>query len=168
MPERGRPCAAALATILVMAAGASASASADAGASPAARPGTDAGRRIYAAQCAACHGAAAQGQHAWDQPGLAGDMPAPPHDREGHTWKHSDAMLYRIVRDGWRDPYNKTRTLTMPAFAPGLTPAEIRQVLDYLKTLWTPEQRQFQREESRNAPYPPEARAPAPPPKQKP
>ncbi|MDQ6881151.1 MAG: cytochrome c [Pseudomonadota bacterium] len=128
----------------------------------------DAGRRIYAAQCASCHGAAAQGQPAWDRPGAKGDMPAPPHDHEGHTWKHSDAMLYRIVRDGWRDPYNKTRTLTMPAFAPALTPTEIRQVLDSLKTRWTPEQRKFQREESTNAPYPPEARDPAPKPKQKP
>lgn len=168
MLERGPASAAALATIIVMAAGASAGADAAADAGRAARHGTDAGRRIYAARCASCHGAAAQGQPAWDRPGPTGDMPAPPHDREGHTWKHSDAMLYRIVHDGWRDPYNKTRTLTMPAFAPGLTPAEIRQVLDALKTLWTPEQRQFQREESRNAPYPPEARTPAPRPKQKP
>lgn len=71
-------------------------------------------------------------------------------------------MLYRIVRDGWRDPYNKSRTLTMPPFGATLKPAEIRDVLEYLKTLWTPKQRQFQREESRNAPYPPEARQSAP------
>lgn len=132
------------------------------------RPGTQAGQRIYAAQCAACHGAMAEGQPAWDRPGPNGELPAPPHNREGHTWKHSDAMLYRIVHDGWRDPFNKTRTLTMPAFGQALKPAEIRLVLDYLKTLWTPEQRRFQREESRNAPYPPEARTLAPRPRQKP
>lgn len=142
--------------------------SAIAGGGAATRPATEAGRRIYAAQCAACHGAVAEGQPSWDRPGPSGDMPAPPHNHDGHTWKHSDAMLYRIVRDGWRDPYNKTRTLTMPAFASVLKPAEIRAVLEYLKTLWTPEQRAFQREESRSAPYPAEARTQAPRPKQKP
>ena len=30
--------------------------------------------------------------------------------------------------------------------------------IEYLKTMWTPEQRAFQREESRRAPFPPEAR----------
>ena len=85
-------------------------------------------------------------------------MPAPPHDRKGHTWKHSDAMLYGIVANGWRDPYNKTQRLTMPAFGQTLSPREIHDVIVYLKTLWTPEQRTFQREESRHASFPPEAR----------
>ena len=118
----------------------------------------DAGHRVYAAQCAACHGANAQGQPDWDRPDAAGELPAPPHDRDGHTWKHSDAMLYRIVKDGWRDPYNKTQRLTMPGFGATLRPQDIRDVIRYLKTLWTPEQRSFQREESRHAPFPLEAR----------
>jgi mono/diheme cytochrome c family protein len=63
-------------------------------------------------------------------------------------------MLYRIVAEGWRDPFNKTQRLTMPAFQQALKPAEIEAVINYLKTLWTPQQRAFQREESRNAPIP--------------
>ncbi|WP_455153185.1 c-type cytochrome [Cupriavidus basilensis] len=47
----------------------------------------DAGCRVYAAQCAACHGLRGEGQPAWDRPNAAGELPAPPHDREGHTWK---------------------------------------------------------------------------------
>ena len=117
-----------------------------------------AGRRIYAAQCAACHGASGEGQPDWVRPNAAGELPAPPHDREGHTWKHSDAMLYQLVKDGWRDPYNKTQRLTMPAFGQTLTPNEIREVIEYLKTMWTPDQRRFQLEESQQAPFPPEAR----------
>lgn len=117
----------------------------------------DAGRRIYAAQCAACHGSRGEGQPDWDRPDGAGELPAPPHDRAGHTWKHADAMLYRIVKNGWRDPYNKTERLTMPAFAQTLSPTEIRDVIEYLKTMWTPEQRRFQREESQQGPFPPEA-----------
>ncbi|WP_455153204.1 c-type cytochrome [Cupriavidus basilensis] len=61
-------------------------------------------------------------------------------------------MLYRLVKHGWRDPYNKTQHLTMPAFGQTLSPREIRDVLDYLKTMWTPEQRRFQQEESKPAP----------------
>ena len=118
----------------------------------------DAGRRVYAAQCAACHGPRGEGQPDWDRPNAAGELPAPPHDRNGHTWKHSDAMLYRIVKSGWRDPFNKTQRLTMPAFGQTLSPKEIHEVLEYLKTMWTPEQRSFQLQESQQAPYPPEAR----------
>lgn len=118
----------------------------------------EAGRQVYAAQCASCHGPRGEGQPNWEQPNAAGDLPAPPHGREGHTWKHSDAMLYRIVENGWRDPYNKSRTLTMPAFGGSLSAREIQDVIDYLKTMWTPEQRQFQREESRHAPFPAQPR----------
>ncbi|TAM04462.1 MAG: cytochrome c [Pusillimonas sp.] len=118
----------------------------------------DAGRRVYAAQCAACHGPRGEGQPDWDRPNAAGEMPAPPHDRNGHTWKHSDAMLYRLVKNGWRDPFNKTQRLTMPAFGQTLSPKEIHDVIEYLKTMWTPEQRSFQLQESQQAPFPPEAR----------
>ena len=112
------------------------------------------GKQVYVLQCAACHGARGEGQPDWDEPDPSGEMPAPPHDRAGHTWKHGDAMLYRIVSEGWRDPYNKTARLTMPAFGQVLSPREIREVIAYLKTLWTPEQRSFQLEESQHAPFP--------------
>ena len=114
----------------------------------------EAGRSIYAKHCASCHGARAEGAPNWEQPDALGELPAPPHDAEGHTWKHSDAMLYRIVMRGWRDPFNKTERLTMPGFSGILSPEEVRAVVTYLKTLWTPEQRRFQREESRNQPFP--------------
>lgn len=116
------------------------------------------GLRVYQTQCASCHGSHGEGAPNWQKPDGQGEMPPPPHDREGHTWKHADGMLYRIVRDGWRDPFNKTERLTMPAFGKILPPEEIRAVIDYLKTLWAPEQRRFQEEESRHAPFPPEAR----------
>lgn len=119
------------------------------------------GRQIYRNQCAACHGSRGEGQPDWDRLNAAGERPAPPHDRSGHTWKHSDAMLYRIVAQGWRDPFNKTQRLSMPAFQQTLKPAEIRSVIEYLKTLWTPQQRAFQREESRKAPFPSSERNPS-------
>lgn len=115
---------------------------------------TRAGRAVYVAQCATCHGARGEGAPAWDQPDALGEMPAPPHNAEGHTWKHSDAMLYRIVQEGWRDTFNKTDRLTMPAFKGQLSRADTIAVIEYLKTLWTPEQQRFQAEESRGHPFP--------------
>lgn len=112
------------------------------------------GQRVYANNCATCHGARGEGASDWQVPNAAGELPPPPHDSTGHTWKHSDAMLYRIISVGWRDPFNRTERLTMPAFKNVLTPAQIRAVVTYLRTLWTDEQRRFQWDESRDAPFP--------------
>ncbi len=57
---------------------------------------------------------------------------------------------------GWRDPFNKTERLTMPGFSAILSPKDARAVIAYFKTLWSPQERRFQREESRKAPFPPE------------
>lgn len=114
------------------------------------------GRAVYAGHCAACHGPAGEGAADWRTPNELGELPAPPHDSTGHTWKHADAMLYHIVRQGWRDPFNRTDRLTMPAYEEILSPEETRAVIIYLKTLWTPQQRAFQREESHDEPFPQE------------
>jgi mono/diheme cytochrome c family protein len=117
-----------------------------------------AGRIVYQKYCASCHGVRGEGEANWETPNAQGELPSPPHDADGHTWKHSDEMLYRMVSEGWRDPFNKTQRLTMPQFREQLSPQEIRDVITYLKTLWTPEQRQFQWEETliRGA-FPPQA-----------
>ena len=116
------------------------------------------GRAIYQQYCASCHGANAEGAPNWQVRDQHGELPAPPHDAEGHTWRHSDAELHEMVSKGWRDLFNKTKRLTMPAFGDVLSPPQIRMVITYLKTLWTPEQRQFQAEESRGHQFPPEDR----------
>src|SRR3546814_10044779 len=112
---------------------------------------SEAGRKVYQEYCASCHGPRGEGQANWEAPNDQGELSAPPHNAEGHTWKHADAMLYRMVSEGWRDPFNKTRELTMPAFGDQLSPEQIREVVTYLKTLWTSEQRQFQWEEDRKS-----------------
>ncbi len=122
------------------------------------RQAVEAGRRIYQEYCASCHGAKGEAKPGWQERDSLGELPPPPHDPTGHTWKHADAILYRTIRDGWRDPFNRSRRLTMPAFKEILAPEEIRAVITYLKTLWTPEQRRIQREESRRHPFPPEAK----------
>lgn len=121
-------------------------------------PSLDLGRTVYEQHCASCHGVNAEGAPNWQERDAHGELPAPPHNAEGHTWRHSDAELYQMVNKGWRDPFNKTKRLTMPAFGEEMSPEQIRAVITYLKTLWTPEQRQFQLEESQDHPFPSEAR----------
>ncbi len=74
------------------------------------------GREVFVQYCASCHGVDAQGAPDWQQPDARGDLPAPPHDDTGHTWRHSDAQLAEIIRGGLRDQFNKTPELTMPPF----------------------------------------------------
>ena len=60
------------------------------------------GQRLYAENCATCHGADLEGQPDWQTPLANGRYPAPPHDETGHTWHHADALLERIIRDAIR------------------------------------------------------------------
>ena len=107
------------------------------------------GHAVYEQYCASCHGAKGEGAQNWQKRDEHGELPAPPHNAEGHTWRHSDTMLYEMINKGLRDPFNKTQRLTMPAFEHVLSPDQIRAVIAYLKSLWTPEQRGFQEEENR-------------------
>jgi len=113
------------------------------------------GRGVYIQHCASCHGADAQGAPDWQQPDARGDLPPPPHDDTGHTWRHADAQLTEIIRGGLRDQFNKTPELTMPPFPTDqLSEREISDVIAYFKSLWSPEHRQFQEEQNRRPPIP--------------
>ena len=113
------------------------------------------GREVFVQHCASCHGTEAQGAPDWQQPDARGDLPAPPHDDTGHTWRHSDAQLSEIIRGGLRDQFNKTPELTMPPFQTDqLSDQQISDVLAYVKSLWSAEHRQFQEEQNRRPPIP--------------
>lgn len=108
----------------------------------------DSGFTVYQQHCASCHGAKGEGAPNSNTLDSKGELPAPSHGVDGHTWRHPDAQLYRMISLGWRDPFNKTPRLTMPAFKEVLTPKEIKAVIDYLKTLWSDRQKQFQIQEN--------------------
>jgi mono/diheme cytochrome c family protein len=102
-----------------------------------------AGERIYADQCASCHGDRLQGQPDWRTRGADGLLPAPPHDAAGHTWHHPDEMLFRITKFGVAsivgDPGYKT---SMPVYGGQLTDDEIIAVLSWIKAQWPAQVRQ--------------------------
>ena len=106
------------------------------------------GRQIYQATCTVCHGANAEGALNWMTPNATGNFPAPPHDDSGHTWHHSDRVLYEMIRDGMRDPLRPDSPFRMPAFGNRLSDAEIRAVIAYFQSLWSPEHREYQWEQT--------------------
>ena len=108
------------------------------GEAPRPAPDLQAGARLYAQHCAACHGAKLEGQPDWRRRLPNGRMPAPPHDESGHTWHHPDDVLFGITRHGLVPPYAPAGYASdMPAFADKLTDGEIRDVLAYIASHWT-------------------------------
>ncbi len=105
-----------------------------------------AGEKIYAANCAACHGAKLEGEPNWRVRKESGRLPAPPHDATGHTWHHSDEHLFGIVKDGLTAYAPPNYATDMPAFKGVLSDAEIRAVLAYIKSRWPQDIRDRQRE----------------------
>src|SRR6056297_3300875 len=99
-----------------------------------------AGATLYAEHCAACHGAALEGQVAdWRQTGPDGLMPAPPHDETGHTWHHPDTLLFEITARGTEAVVGGGYRSNMPGFGDVLTDSEIRAVLGFIKSTWPEE-----------------------------
>lgn len=97
------------------------------------------GAALYAAHCAACHGANLEGEPDWRSPKEDGTYPAPPHNAEGHTWHHDDRMLFDYVSRGGQavlDDMEVSFRSGMPAFAGVLSDAEIREVLAFIEASW--------------------------------
>ncbi len=108
------------------------------------------GQKVYAAHCAACHGARLEGQPNWRVRNAEGLLPAPPHDATGHTWHHADEVLFRITKFGVARAANlKDYRSAMPAYEGVLSDEEIVAVLSFIKASWPERQRKAQEEVDR-------------------
>lgn len=94
------------------------------------------GGAVYAAQCAACHGANLEGQPNWRQRRADGRLPAPPHDPSGHTWHHPDEQLFALTKFGPAALAGGGYESDMPAYEGVLRDEEIWAVLSYIKSHW--------------------------------
>jgi len=98
------------------------------------------GAKIYAAQCATCHGRNLEGQPDWRRRLPNGRLPAPPHDDSGHTWHHPEELLFNITKFGLVPPYAPAGYESdMPAYAGKLTDDEIYAALAYIMSRWSKE-----------------------------
>lgn len=102
------------------------------------------GKQIYQAQCARCHGENGVGDPNWKVPDKDLIFPPPPHNDAGHSWHHPDRVLFEAIRDGLRDPLKPNSELRMPPFGGVLSEAEMRSLIEYFKSLWNSEHREFQ------------------------
>jgi mono/diheme cytochrome c family protein len=98
------------------------------------------GKRLYAETCASCHGVGLEGEPNWRTPGEDGLMPAPPHDQSGHTWHHSEKLLFELTKFGIAKTAGlKDYQTRMPAYEDILSDEEIIAVLSYIKSRWPEE-----------------------------
>lgn len=88
------------------------------------------GAKLYAKNCAQCHGPRAQGVVNWQRRDASGNFPPPPLDGTAHTWHHPRRQLVNTIKNGGR---------AMPAFGSKLTETEISNIIDYLLSLWPDE-----------------------------
>ena len=75
------------------------------------------GEVLYQQHCASCHGANLEGQPNWRERDADGMLPAPPHDVTGHTWHHSDALLFDVTKLGSTAVVGSDYMSNMPGFA---------------------------------------------------
>ena len=98
------------------------------------------GEILYAQYCAKCHGANLEGAPNWKQRLPDGSLPPPPHDSSGHTWHHSNELLTSITENGG-DPAQNSK---MPPFKDQLSREEVFAILEFIKSKWDREEREYQ------------------------
>ena len=98
-----------------------------------------AGAEIYDQYCSSCHRPDLSGDDDWKKTNSDGSLRSPPHDNSGHTWHHSDQLLLTLIRDG-----SDLDESSMPAFGDMLTDDEIMSVIEFFKSTWGDEERDFQ------------------------
>ena len=98
------------------------------------------GKQVYATNCASCHGTNLEGAPNWKLPDTDGLFPAPPHDETGHTWHHSEKLLFDLTKYGLAKVAGlKDRKSNMPVYENVLSDEELIAVLSFIKSRWPEE-----------------------------
>jgi len=87
------------------------------------------GGKLYALNCARCHGAQGEGHKQWRFKAADGNFPPPPLNGTGHTWHHSQKWLVAFVENG--SPRG-----TMPAWKGKLSRDQIQSILAWAQAKW--------------------------------
>ena len=95
-----------------------------------------AGKSIYQANCAFCHGDNLEGKMAWNNVYERGGRPPTPLNSAGEVSYLSDADIFDIVKYGGQPFSPLGYKNDMPGFEMQLVDAEIWEVLSYIKSRW--------------------------------
>ena len=90
----------------------------------------DAGRVLFDANCAPCHGKNAQGAKNWREPLINDGEHPPPLNGTGHVWHHGISHIKLSITAGGG---------IMPAFEEMLSDADIDAVIAYFQSKWPSE-----------------------------
>lgn len=108
------------------------------------------GSKLYARECAVCHGANLEGQPNWRRPNADGILPAPPHDDTGHTWHHGDQLLFDYTKLGGEEALRRVGVTGvksgMPGFGEHLSDDDIWAILEYIRSNWSERSKKAQQE----------------------
>lgn len=110
------------------------------------------GEAVYSRDCARCHGEDLSGEFGWLKKEQHQDLSeaeiermvqsldnvAPAHDASGTTWRHDDATLVSIIKDGPAVALSKPNS-RMPGFEERLSDEEVWAVVAFLKNNWLTE-----------------------------
>ena len=88
------------------------------------------GARLYAKNCAQCHGPRAEGVLHWRQRDVNGNFPPPPLNGTAHAWHHPRKQLAYTIKTGGR---------VMPPFGSKLNDSEVSNIIDWMVSLWPDE-----------------------------
>ena len=89
------------------------------------------GEKIYASNCAECHGVRGEATPDWRRREPDGSFPPPPLNGTAHTWHHPFRILARQIKFGAPGGGGK-----MPQFQGRLTDEEIIDVIAWFQSLW--------------------------------
>ncbi|EKV32468.1 putative c-type cytochrome [Caenispirillum salinarum AK4] len=92
------------------------------------------GGRLYAENCAACHGSGVDNPPGW-RPVIGGIAP-PPLTADGLPTDSTDGYLVRVIREGAAAVHGDPARHRMPPFRDVLTNREIHAVVAFLKDRW--------------------------------
>jgi len=110
----------------------------------------DSGAKVFANQCASCHGKQAEGNgENWKVRLKDGSYLPPPLNGSAHAWHHSLPLLLQIVQQGGALFDGK-----MPGFSSTLSEAEQYAVIAWFQSLWSDETYRLW-QAANSPPYPP-------------
>jgi len=90
------------------------------------------GGKVFAINCASCHGANAQATPEWRKRDANGNLVPPPLNGTAHTWHHPMKVLRHTIRKGGAPVGG-----TMPPFENKLSATEIDSVIAWFQSKWS-------------------------------